>query len=80
MGVAETESAAVDLHNHEEPVRHFAMLKGREAFRAAVINSPEENISDVVRKFSEEEIVKGRQRNLKFAAVTYKARYVSNQK
>ena len=50
MGFRETESAAVYLHNHEEPVGRFAKLKRREAIIAALINSPEEHISDIVKQ------------------------------
>ena len=54
IGVGEMESAAVDLHNHEEPFGRFDKLKRREAFITAVINSTEEDISDIVRKFFQE--------------------------
>ena len=80
MGFRETESAAVNLHNHEEPVRRFAKLKGREAFKAAVINSPDEHISDIVKQFSQEEKVKGKKSSLKHAALTYKARHMTEHK
>ena len=80
MGAAETESAAVNLHNHEEPVDRIAKLKGREAFRAAVINSPEEHISDIVKQFSQGEMVKGKDLKRRIdSALTYKTRYMSEQ-